>query len=172
MVTSFQSNNMNNILPTLLKKTLEHVALSITFREPTMVNHLVACGECFLQTYVQILVKRLQGFLVGIEQHPLPHGGVIGNNGFLHFSNIFHPSSSWWMINLKIDPRDKTECSRFARKVMYNNFESKKKITTMEHYFLNFLEFVQILAYTCETLQLSSPRPQPPHRLSPPLLRP
>jgi hypothetical protein len=59
MVTSFQSNNMNNILPTLLKKTLEHVALSITFREPTMVNHLVACGECFLQTYVQILVKRL-----------------------------------------------------------------------------------------------------------------
>jgi hypothetical protein len=67
---------------------------------------------------------------------------VIGNNGFLHFSNnIFHLPSSWWMIHLKIDPRDKTECSRFARKVMYNNFEGKKKIT-MEHYFLNFPKFV------------------------------
>jgi len=40
------------------------------------------------------------------------------------FNNIFHPHGG--LIHLKIDARDKTECSRFARKVMYNNFERKK----------------------------------------------
>jgi hypothetical protein len=36
-------------------------------------------------------------------------------------SSIFHPHGG--LIHLKIDPRDKIECSKFARKVMYNNFE-------------------------------------------------
>jgi hypothetical protein len=67
-----------------------------------MVDPLVAWGECFLQTYVHIIVKRLQGSLVGIQQH---HGGL---------------------IHLKINPRDKIECSRFARKVMYSNIEKEK----------------------------------------------
>jgi hypothetical protein len=43
---------------------------------------------------------------------------------FLHLFNIFHPHGG--LIHLKINPRDKIECSRFARKVIYNNFERKK----------------------------------------------
>jgi hypothetical protein len=51
---------------------------------------------------------------------------VIGNKDFLHLSNnTLHPHGG--LIYLKIDPRDKTECSIFARKVMYSNFERKKK---------------------------------------------
>jgi len=76
-----------------------------------------------LQTH--ILAKRLQGFLVGIQQHHLPHGGVIGNKDLLHLSNnTFHPCGG--LICLKMDPRDKIEYSRFAKKVMYNNFEKEK----------------------------------------------
>ncbi len=42
MVTSFQSNSMNDILPTLFKKTLEHVIISITFKWTNNSLHLVA----------------------------------------------------------------------------------------------------------------------------------
>jgi hypothetical protein len=43
----------------------------------------------------------------------------------LHLSNnIFHPHGG--LIHLKTDPRNKIECSRFARKVMYSNFERKE----------------------------------------------
>jgi hypothetical protein len=43
----------------------------------------------------------------------------------LHLSNnIFHLCGG--LIHLKIDPMDKAEYSRFARKVMYNNFEKEK----------------------------------------------
>jgi hypothetical protein len=43
----------------------------------------------------------------------------------LHLSkNIFHPDGG--LIHLKIDPMDKTKYSRFARKVMYNNFDKRK----------------------------------------------
>jgi len=60
-----------------------------------------------------------------IPQHPLPHGGVIRNMDLLHLSNnIFHPHGG--LIHLKIDPRNKIERSRFARKVMYSNFERKE----------------------------------------------
>jgi hypothetical protein len=60
-----------------------------------------------------------------IQQHPLLHGGVIGNKDFLHIlKNTFHPHGG--LIYLKTDPRDKIECSRFARKIMYNNFEREK----------------------------------------------
>jgi hypothetical protein len=44
---------------------------------------------------------------------------------FLHLSNnIFHLHGV--LIHLKVDPRDKIKCSKFAKKVMYNNFEKKK----------------------------------------------
>ncbi len=55
----------------------------------------------------------------------------------LHLSNnIFHPHGG--LIQLKTNPRDKIECSRFARKVMYNNFEREKNsqlknIASMHH---------------------------------------
>jgi len=50
---------------------------------------------------------------------------VIGIKDLLHLSNnTLHPLGG--LIYLKIDPRDKIECSRFSKKVMYNNFEKKK----------------------------------------------
>jgi hypothetical protein len=78
--------------------------------------------------------KRLQGSLVGIQQYPLLHGGVIGNKDLLHLSNnTLHPRGG--LIYLKIDPRDKTECSK---KVMYSNFEKEKNSqlwnTTLVHH--------------------------------------
>jgi hypothetical protein len=50
---------------------------------------------------------------------------VIGNKDLMYLSNnTLHPHAG--LIYLKINPRDKIECSRFARKVMYNNFEREK----------------------------------------------
>ncbi len=90
-----------------------------------MIDHLIAWSECFFQTYVHILAKRLQGPFVGIQQHPLPHGGMIGNKDLLHRSNnTLHPPGG--LIYLKTDPRNKIECSSFAKKVMYSNFEREK----------------------------------------------
>jgi hypothetical protein len=43
---------------------------------------------------------------------------------FAFSNNTFHPCGG--LIYLKIDPRDKIEYSRFAKKVMYNNFEKEK----------------------------------------------
>jgi hypothetical protein len=48
-------------------------------------------------------------------------------------SNIFHLHGG--LIHLKTNPKDKTECSRFARKVMYSNFEKNKiKFIIPKHY--------------------------------------
>jgi hypothetical protein len=41
-------------------------------------------------------------------------------------SSILHPHGG--LIYLKTNPRDKIECSRFARKVMYNNFEKENNL--------------------------------------------
>jgi hypothetical protein len=64
-----------------------------------------------------------------MNEHPLFHGGVIGKHGisyiFLTTSSIFHLHGG--LINLKTNPRENTKCSRFARKVMYSNFEKEKK---------------------------------------------
>jgi len=43
---------------------------------------------------------------------------------FLTTSSIFHPHGG--LINLKTNPKENTKCSRFARKVMYSNFEKEK----------------------------------------------
>jgi len=43
----------------------------------------------------------------------------------LHLSNnILHPHGG--LIHLKTNPRDKIECSRFAKKVIYSNVERIK----------------------------------------------
>jgi len=47
------------------------------------------------------------------------------------FNNILHPHGG--LIHLKIDLRDKIECSRFAKKLLYSNFERRKKLTTFDH---------------------------------------
>jgi hypothetical protein len=68
-----------------------------------------------------------------IQQHPFPHGGVLRNRDFLHLSNnILHPYGG--LMHLKIDPRNKIECSRFTRKVMYSNFEREKNSQLLEHH--------------------------------------
>jgi hypothetical protein len=72
-----------------------------------------------------------------IQQHPFPHGGVIRNRDLLHlFNNILHLHGG--LMHLKIDPRNKIECLRFARKVMYSNFEKEKnsqlQSTTLVHH--------------------------------------
>jgi hypothetical protein len=52
------------------------------------------------------------------------------------FNNILHLHGG--LIHLKIDPKDKIEFWRFAKKIMYNNFERKKNsqlssIASMHH---------------------------------------
>jgi hypothetical protein len=63
--------------------------------------------------------------ILRIQQHPFPHGGVIRNRDLLHLSNnIFNPHGE--LMHLKTNPRNKIECSRFAMKIMYSNFEREK----------------------------------------------
>ncbi len=121
MVTFLQSNNMNNILPSLLKNIMEHVAHSITFKWTSNGRPFGRLKWMFFPNLCPYSCKKI----IGIScQHPLPHGGVIGNKDFMYLSNnTFH--SHGGLIYLKIDLRDKTKCSRFARKAMSSNFEGE-----------------------------------------------
>jgi hypothetical protein len=70
------------------KKTLEHVAISITFRWMINCWPLGSLKQMFSLNLCPYSYKRIAGI-----QHLLLHGGVIVNKDLLHLSN----NTSWWI---------------------------------------------------------------------------
>jgi hypothetical protein len=126
------------------KKTLEHVVFSITFRWTSNDQPLGGLRWMFSPNLCPYSCKKIVG--ISYCRDLILQGS---NNLFffmvewleigdlLHLSNnIFH--SHGGLIHLKTNPRDKTKCSRFARKLMYSKFEKEKnsqfRNTTLVHH--------------------------------------
>ncbi len=104
-----------------------HVTHFLNLKHFTFILHHFVLIIIITFSHILIcMLKKVQTCLTFVN--PLEIGDL------LHlFNNILHPHGG--LIHLKIDLRDKTECSRFGRKIMYSNFERRKKLTTFEHSF-------------------------------------